>query len=252
MAGTAVRRRLSWVTAEVVELIDENPRIRSIVLNCPGWEGHLPGQHVDIRLTAEDGYQAERSYSLAAPTNGEKVVITVELVPDGEVSTFLVEELRIGDVIELRGPIGRYFVWEPSHGGPLQLIGGGSGVVPLMAILRHRVGTGDQTPVRYLSSARSHDDLLHYEELHDLSTAIPGITVVHTLTRSHPPEWEGPTRRIDRQMLEEHAWPAEDNPLCFVCGPTGFVEGISSTLVDMGHRPERVKTERFGPTGDTS
>jgi ferredoxin-NADP reductase len=252
MAGTALRRRLSWATAEVVELIDENSRVRSIVLNVPGWDGHLPGQHVDIRLTAEDGYQAQRSYSLAAPTDGERVVITVELVSDGEVSTFLVEELRVGDVIEVRGPIGGYFVWEPSHGGPLQLIGGGSGVVPLMAILRHRVGTGDQTPVRYLSSARNHDDLLHHEELRDLSAADPGITVVHALTRSHPPDWEGPTRRIDREMLEEHAWPAEDNPLCFVCGPTGFVEAISSTLVDMGYRPERVKTERFGPTGETA
>jgi ferredoxin-NADP reductase len=252
MAGTEIRRGLSWATAEVVQLIDENPRIRSIVLNSPGWGGHLPGQHVDIRLTAEDGYQAQRSYSLAAPADGERLVITVEVVPAGEVSTFLVEELRIGDVIELRGPIGRYFVWEPSHRGPLQLIGGGSGVVPLMAILRHRVSTGDETRVRYLSSARSHEDLLYYEELRDLSTPESGITVVHTLTRSHPPDWEGPTRRIDRQMLEEHALSAEDDPLCFVCGPTGFVEAISSTLVDMGYRPERVKTERFGPTGDTS
>jgi len=251
MAGTAVRRRLSWSTAEVVELIDENPRVRSIVLTCPGWEGHSPGQHVDIRLTAEDGYQAQRSYSLAEPADGERVVITVELVRDGEVSTFLVEELRVGDVIELRGPIGRYFVWEPSHGGPLQLIGGGSGVVPLMAMLRHRVREGDQTPVRYLSSARTHDDLLHRVELDDLSNTDPGITVVHTLTRSHPPEWDGPTRRIDREMLEEHAWPADENPLCFVCGPTGFVETVSSTLVEMGYDPGRVKTERFGPTGDT-
>lgn len=251
MAGAAVRRRLSWSTAEVVELIDENPRVRSIVLTCPGWEGHSPGQHVDIRLTAEDGYQAQRSYSLAEPADGERVVITVELVRDGEVSTFLVEELRVGDVIELRGPIGRYFVWEPSHGGPLQLIGGGSGVVPLMAILRHRVREGDQTPVRYLSSTRTHDDLLYRVELEDLSNTDPGITVVHTLTRSHPPEWDGPTRRIDREMLEEQAWPADENPLCFVCGPTGFVESVSSTLVDMGYDPERVKTERFGPTGDT-
>ena len=251
MAGAAVRRRLSWASAEVVELIEENPRTRSIVLACPGWQGHSPGQHIDIRLTAEDGYQAERSYSLAAPPDGERVVITVELVSDGEVSTFLVEDLQVGDVIELRGPIGGYFVWEPSHGGPLQLIGGGSGVVPLMAILKHRVAVGDRTPVRYLASARSHDDLLYVAELDRMAGADPGISVVHTLTRSHPPGWEGPTRRIDREMLEEHAWPAGDDPLCFVCGPTGFVETVSSTLVAIGYRPERVKTERFGPTGKT-
>ncbi len=248
MAGTAVRRRLSWATAEVVEVIEETHRVRSIVLEVAGWEGHSPGQHVDVRLTAEDGYEAQRSYSLAAPTDGERVVITVELVRDGEVSTYLVEELRVGDVIELRGPIGGYFVWEPSHGGPLQLIGGGSGVVPLMAILRHRVATGDQTPIRYLSSARSYEDLLYREELDRLSTD-SGIGVVHTLTRSQPPGWAGPTRRIDREMLEKHAWPATDDPLCFVCGPTGFVELVSAALVEMGYRPGRVKTERFGPTG---
>src|SRR5919106_3444352 len=182
MAGAEVRRRLSWLVAQVAEFIDETPRVRSIVLDCPGWPGHLPGQHIDLRLTAEDGYQAQRSYSIAAPANGERVVITVELVEDGEVSAFLLEEIRVGDRIELRGPIGGYFVWEPSLGGPLQLIGGGSGVVPLVAMLRARVGSGSDVPVRYLSSARSLEDVIYRSELDQLASEEEGIGVLHTLT----------------------------------------------------------------------
>jgi ferredoxin-NADP reductase len=237
------------LVAQVAEFIEETPRVRSIVLDCPGWPGHLPGQHIDLRLTAEDGYQAQRSYSIAAPANGERVVITVELVEDGEVSTFLIEDVRVGDRIELRGPIGGYFVWEPSLGGPLQLIGGGSGVVPLVAMLRARVGSGSDVPVRYLSSARSLEDVIYRPELDQLASEEEGIGVLHTLTRSHPPDWTGPTRRVDQEMLAEHGWPVDTSPLCFVCGPTGFVETVATTLVDLGHTPDRVKTERFGPTG---
>jgi len=248
MAGAEVRGRLNWLIAEAIEFVDETPRVRSIALTCPGWPGHLPGQHLDIRLTAEDGYQAQRSYSIAAPADGEQVIITVELVEDGEVSSFLLDDLVVGDRIEIRGPIGGYFVWEPSIGGPLQLIGGGSGVVPLMAMLRSRAIEGSDVPVRYFSSARSHDDVIYREELDDLSST-EGIEVLHTLTRSHPPGWTGPTRRVDRELLSEHAFPPYERPLCYVCGPTGFVETVASRLVELGHEPRHVKTERFGPTG---
>jgi ferredoxin-NADP reductase len=237
------------LAAEVIEFIEETPRVRSIVLAVSGWTGHGPGQHIDVRLTAEDGYQAQRSYSIAAPANGETVVITVERVDDGEVSLFLIEDLRVGDRIEVRGPIGGYFVWEPSMGGPLQLIGGGSGVVPLMAMLRARVESGSDVPVRYLSSARTDEDVIYRSELEAVASEESGVEVVHTLTRSHPPAWTGPTRRVDRAMLAERAWPSAVSPLCYVCGPTGFVESVAITLVELGHAADRVKTERFGPTG---
>jgi len=249
MVGTAVPRRLTWLVAEVVEMVDETARARSIVLRCPGWSGHLAGQHVDVRLTAEDGYQAQRSYSIAAPADGEKVILTVELVDDGEVSPYLIEELSEGDRLEIRGPIGGYFVWEPGRGGPLQLIGGGSGVVPLMAMVRARVEGGSDIAVRYLSSARSVDLILYREELARLARDSEGVEVLYTLTREQPDGWTGLTRRVDSEMLEAHAFGAGEEPLCFVCGPTPFVEAVASALVDLGHKAERVRTERFGPTG---
>jgi ferredoxin-NADP reductase len=249
VAGTAIHGRLTWSPAKVDEFISETPSVRSIVLESPDWPGHLAGQHIDIRLTAEDGYQAQRSYSIAAPNNGDSVVITVELVEDGEVSAFLIENLLVGDRIEIRGPIGGYFVWEPSMGGPLQLISGGSGVVPLMAMLRARVESGSDVPVRFLSSARTHEDVIYRVELEEIASKESGVEIVHTLTRSHPPDWTGPTRRVDREMLIEHVWPPQQSPLIYVCGPTGFVESVATTLVELGHPPERVRTERFGPTG---
>lgn len=248
MAGAAIQRRLNWAIAEVVELLDESPRVRSVVLTSPGWPGHLPGQHIDIRLTAEDGYQAQRSYSLATPEDVDLLTITVELVPDGEVSPYLIEELQVGDQIEIRGPIGGYFVWDVSFGVPVQLVGGGSGVVPLMAMLRARVRAGGDLPFRFLSSARSHEDLLFQKELDGIASQ-DGVTVIHTLTRSHPEGWSGPTRRIDNAMLEEYAWPPTDRPLVYVCGPTGFVESVATSLVEIGHEPDRIRTERFGPSG---
>jgi ferredoxin-NADP reductase len=238
---------LSWQLAEVADLVDETAKVRSIGLRCPGWEGHLPGQHVDLRLTAEDGYQAQRSYSIATPVDGERVTITVELIEDGEVSPYLVEELTVGDQVELRGPIGGYFVWEPDHGGPLQLVAGGSGLVPLMAMVRSRVGSGSEVPMRLLLSSRSWDDVLYRSEL-EAFASIPGIDVFHTLTRSQPPGWTG-HRRIDKELLSEVAWPPAEEPLCFVCGPTGLVEAVATALTDLGHDPGRVKTERFGPSG---
>jgi ferredoxin-NADP reductase len=248
VAGTAVRGRLTWLLGEVVELRDETPTVRTIALECPGWRGHLPGQHVDVRLTAEDGYQAQRSYSIAAPAAGERIELTIEQLPDGEVSSYLVGEVRTGDRIELRGPIGGYFVWEPGAGGPLLLIAAGSGVVPLMAILRRRIESGSDVGVRLLYSSRSWDEIIYRAELDGLAAA-SGVEVLHALTRSQPPGWTGYARRVDRAMLAEVAWPAGEGALAYVCGPTGFVETAADTLVALGHSPERIRTERFGPTG---
>ncbi|MDX6647493.1 MAG: hypothetical protein QOK29_5116 [Rhodospirillaceae bacterium] len=230
-------------------LVDETPSVRSIVLECPGWRGHLPGQHVDVRLTAEDGYQAQRSYSIATPADGERLTITVERISDGEVSPYLADELRVGDKLELRGPIGGYFVWEPEREGPLLLIGGGSGVVPLMAMIRARVASEAPVPVRLLLSSRSWEEVIFREELEGLARDEAGIEVLHTLTRSQPTGWSGLRRRVDREMLAGAAWPPADRPLCYVCGPTGLVETAASALVDLGHDPARIRTERFGPTG---
>jgi len=247
LARAALRGRLTWLLADVAALVDETPNVRSFVLECPGWGGHRPGQHVDVRLTAEDGYQAERSYSIATPADGERITLTVERLADGEVSPYLLDELRVGDRIELRGPIGGWFVWEPADGGPLLLVGGGSGVVPLMAMVRARVAAGSDVPVRLLLSSRAWEEVIYRQELEELAGR--GIEVVHSLTRSQPAGWSGYRRRIDREMLSEVAWAPEERPLCYVCGPTGLVEAAASALVELGHEPGRVKTERFGPTG---
>ena len=217
--------------------------MRTIVLDVPDWAGHRAGQHLDVRLTAEDGYRAERSYSIGSPP-GEPVAITVERLDDGEVSPYLTEELRAGDALELRGPIGGYFVWGPEDGGPLLLVAGGSGVVPLMAMLRHRHAAGSDVPARLLYSSRTLEDVIYRAELDRL-----GAEVVHTLTREQPPGWTGYTRRVDAEMLREVAWPASEDPRVFVCGPTPFVETVAGTLVQLGYPPQMVKTERFGATG---
>ena len=217
--------------------------MRTIVLDVPEWAGHRAGQHLDVRLTAEDGYRAERSYSIGSPP-GEPVAITVERLDDGEVSPYLTEELRGGDAVELRGPIGGYFVWGPEDGGPLLLVAGGSGVVPLMAMLRHRRAAGSDVPARLLYSSRTLEDVIYRAELEGI-----GAEVVHTLTRGQPPGWTGYARRVDAEMLGEVAWPAEQDPRVFVCGPTPFVETVAGTLVELGHPPQQIKTERFGATG---
>jgi ferredoxin-NADP reductase len=246
MAGTAVLGRLTWQVADVVETIDETPRVRTLVLDAPAWMGHRAGQHLDVRLTAEDGYRAERSYSIASPP-GDPVAITVERLDDGEVSPYLVDELRDGDQVEIRGPIGGYFVWDPAHNGPLLLVGGGSGVVPLRSILRLRAGEADGVPTKVLYSSRTIEDVIYREELEQLAGR--GLDIVHTLTRAQPEGWSGYARRVDERLLEEVAFPAAQNPRAFVCGPTSFVETVAEGLVTLGYRPERVKTERFGPTG---
>jgi ferredoxin-NADP reductase len=249
MARAAVLGRLNWTLGEVVKLIDETPRVRSIVLNVPEWPGHLPGQHVDIRLTAEDGYQAQRSYSIASAPEDDRLMLTVERLPDGEASPYLVDELRVGDRIELRGPIGGYFVWEGRLGGPLFLAAGGSGIVPLMSMLRHRAASGATAAARLVYSSRTWEDIIFRAELEQLSAGSDGLEVFHTLTRSQPEGWAGYGRRVDAQMLAETAWEPANMPASYVCGPTSFVEAVSHALVLLGHEAKTIKTERFGPTG---
>ena len=249
MARAAVRGRLSWALGDVVELIDETRRVRSIVLDVPDWPGHRAGQHVDVRLTAEDGYQAQRSYSIASAPDDARLAITVESLPDGEVSSYLVGELRVGDKLELRGPIGGYFVWDPDRTGPLFLVAGGSGVVPLMSMIRERHAIGATVPTKLLFSSRARDDVIYRDELEQLASAGDGFEVIHTLTRMQPDGWTGYARRVDTQMLSEVAWPASEMPASFVCGPTPFVEAVASALVSLGHPAPAIKTERFGPTG---
>jgi ferredoxin-NADP reductase len=231
----------------------ETARTTSITLLLPGCQGHQAGQHVDVRLTAADGYQAERSYSIASPPEEQaRVTLTVERLDDGEVSPYLTEELRVGDQLELLGPIGGHFVWEAALGGPLLLVAGGSGIVHLMAMLRHWAAAGSTVPTRLLYSSRSYADIIYRAELDRLVRNSTGLEVVHTLTRVQPPGWTGFHRRIDADMLRDVAWPADHCPLTYICGPTPFVETAASSLVTLGHDPERVKTERFGPTGDKS
>jgi ferredoxin-NADP reductase len=229
----------------VAAVVEETARVRTIVLDVPDWPDHRAGQHIDVRLTAEDGYQAAREYSIASAP-GEPVAITVERLEDGEVSPYLTQELRVGDAIELRGPVGGYFVWGPDDGGPLLLVAGGSGIVPLRAMLRHRRRTGSDVPVRLVYSSRSLDDVIYRAELDESSD---GIEVTYTLTRVQPPGWTGYSRRVDAELLGEAAWSADRNPLAYLCGPTSFVEKVATGLVELEYPTQRVKTERFGATG---
>jgi ferredoxin-NADP reductase len=226
----------------------ETPRVRTLRLETNGWPGHRAGQHLDVRLTAEDGYQAERSYSIATAPDGG-LAITVERLDDGEVSPYLVDEARDGDRFEVRGPIGGYFVWDASGPEPLLLVAGGSGIVPLMAMIRHRAAIGSAVPTRLLYSSRTVDDVIYREELEELASRRDGLDVFHTLTRSQPAGWSGYGRRIDAEILREVAWPAADGPRVFVCGSTRFVDTAADGLVALGYEPQSVKTERFGATG---
>lgn len=246
MAGAAVLGRLNWLPAKVVSKREETPRVRSIVFDCPMWDRHRPGQHVDIRLTAEDGYQAQRSYSIASAPEDEHLMLTVERLEHGEVSPYLVDELQEGDELELRGPIGGYFVWEADMGRPLLMIAGGSGVVPFRSMLRHRDRVGSDAPARLLFSARTLDDVIYRDEL---ASGSAGVDVILTLTREQPEGWEGYSRRVDAALLEEVAWAPDAGATTYVCGPTGFVEAVANSLVDLGHQPGSIRTERFGPTG---
>ncbi len=250
MAGTALRGRLTWQVGTVGEVIDETPTVRTIELAVPDWAGHRAGQHVDVRLTADDGYVAERSYSIASAP-GEPVAITVQRLADGEVSPYLTQELRAGDEIELRGPVGGYFVWDGAP-SPLLLLAGGSGIVPLRSMLRHRTRIGSATPARLLYSARSLPDVIYHAELdsyqgsdrHDGDRH--GIDLIYTLTQIRPPGWTGHAGRVDLALLGEFSWPAEESPAAYVCGPTSFVEAVAQGLVTLGYPPGTIKTERFG------
>jgi ferredoxin-NADP reductase len=246
VARAAVQRRLTWQLATVDGVTDETPRVRTLTLGVPDWPGHLAGQHLDVRLTAEDGYQAEREYSVASAP-GEQVAITVERLDDGEVSPYLTEDLREGDQIEIRGPVGGYFVWRPEDGGPLLLVAGGSGIVPLRVMLRCRQQAGSTVPARLIYSARTQPDVIYSAELMQLQGN--GLDIVVTLTRERPPGWAGRTGRVDEALLRDVAWPAGQQPLAYVCGPTAFAEAVSGTLVGLGYPPQRVKIERFGGTG---
>jgi len=243
------RGPLLWELGELVELVQETPRVASLYFNVPMWPGHLAGQHVDVRLTAEDGYQAERSYSIASPPENRWVGLTVERLDDGEVSPYLVGELKVGDKLELRGPIGGHFVWRAGDNRPLLLVAGGSGVVPLMAMLRHRSQAAHKAPARLLYSSRTVADIIYREELERLETAKDGLMVRHTLTREKPDGWTGYTRRIDAAMVKDVALARDDMPAVFVCGPTSFVEAAADLLVAIDYDPTWIKTERFGATG---
>jgi len=246
-------QQLKWQLGTVVETRQETPNVKSLILNVPDWTMHLAGQHVDVRLTAEDGYQAQRSYSIASPPEDTYLILTVERVEGGEVSPYLVEELSIGDRIELRGPIGGYFVWDARDGrydgSPLFLVAGGSGIAPLMAMIRHRANSDNKVPTKLLYSSRSYDDVIYREELDHLSANDSSLRVIHTLTRVQPANWTSYRRRIDRAMLAETGWRPAEKPLAFTCGPTTLVETVATYLLELGYEPDRIKTERFGPTG---
>jgi ferredoxin-NADP reductase len=249
MARAAVLGRLSWRAAQVVAVREESASARTLVLDVPDWPGHLPGQHVDVRLIAADGYQAQRSYSVASAPGGA-LELTVERLADGEVSPYLTQVLRPGDLLDLRGPIGGWFVWRPGDPTPVQLLGGGSGVVPLMAMIRTRIASASPTPMRLLYSTRTPDTALYGDELRRLAERDPELNVELVYTRRAPAGWSGPVGRLDAAQLTARAWPPAAGPACFVCGPTGFVEAVADLLIDQGYAPGRIKTERFGPSGN--
>ena len=247
-------QQLKWQLGTVVEIRLETPSVKSLILDVPDWTTHLAGQHVDVRLTAEDGYQAQRSYSIASPPEDTHLMLTVERIEDGEVSPYLTDELLVGDRIELRGPIGGYFVWDArdgkNDGSPLFLVAGGSGIAPLMAMIRHRANSQNKVPTKLLYSSRSYDDVIYREELDRISANDSSLRVIHTLTRRQPQNWMSYERRIDRAMLAETAWPPAEKPIAFTSGPTALVETVANHLLESGYKPECIKTERFGPTGD--
>ena len=241
---------LEWQIGTVTAIRQETPRVKTFTLALPAWVPHRAGQHYDLRLSAPDGYQAQRSYSIGSePERAGEIDLTIERLEDGEISTYLHDVVVVGDLVELRGPIGGHFVWEARFGGPLLLVGGGSGVVPLMAMLRHRAAAGSDVPARLLYSSRTPEDVIYADELERLRAAGRGLEVFHTFTRARPPGWTGYGRRIDAAMLGEFGFPPGERPRVFVCGPTALVEAAAAALVALGHPPARVKTERFGPSG---
>jgi ferredoxin-NADP reductase len=246
MARTAVSRRLTWRVARLAETREETATARTLVFDVPGWPGHLAGQHVDVRLTAEDGYTTQRSYSLAAPADGDKVELTIQNVPDGEVSPYLTQVLAPGDPVEIRGPVGGWFVWRPADPAPVLLVAGGSGIVPLMAMIRAHRQAEAGTPFRLVYSVRTPADRYYAEELR---RSHPGLDVTYLYTREAPDGSAREPGRLTIVDLNTHGWPAGFQPDCFVCGPTGFVEKAAGILINLGHGAHKIKTERFGPSG---
>lgn len=246
---SSLAKRLEWQLAQVRDIVAETHRVKSLMLQPGNWTGHLPGQHVDIRLMAEDGYQAQRSYSIASPPEDKLLMVTVERVEDGEVSPYLLDELRVGDWLELRGPVARHFVWTNGLRRPLCLIAGGTGVTPLMSMLRHRDRTSSRTPTVLIYSTRSLADIVYREELDGMTRGDDNLDVIYALTREQPKDWVGHRGRIDRTLLAANCIPPAQNPAIYVCGPTAFVESVSGFLVELGFDPLSIKTERFGPSG---
>ena len=248
MARAALPGRLTWQIATVLELVEETPRTKSIVLRAPDWRGHLAGQHVDVRLTAEDGYQAQRSYSIASAPEDPELVLTVEEIRDGEVSPYLVDELQAGDELEVRGPIGGYFAWDNAATEPLLMLAGGSGIVPFRAMLRTWAAGPRHAMPRLVYSSRTLADVIYRDELMQFATR-DQVDVRFVLTREWPDGWDGHRGRVDRELLEMVAWPEAGDPIAFVCGPNGFVESVARALMDIGYPSDRIRTERFGPSG---
>ena len=242
-------RRLDWQFAQVRDVVVETRRVKSLMLQPASWPGHLPGQHVDIRLTAEDGYQAQRSYSIASPPEDELLALTVEQVKDGEVSPYLLDELRVGDELELRGPIGGYFVWTGAASKPVYLLAGGTGITPLMSMLRHRDRRPIRAPALLIYSARSWEEIVYRDELEAMIQRDSSFRLVYALTRQQPEEWTGHRGRINKGLLSANWFPPAHNPTIYVCGPTTFVETAAGLLVELGFDPLSIKTERFGPSG---
>jgi ferredoxin-NADP reductase len=251
MAGTAVLGRVTWRTATVMGLRDETATARTLSLTVREWPGHVAGQHVDVRLTAPDGYSAVRSYSIAsAPRSDGRIEITVERLPNGEVSPYLTQEVMVGDELELRGPIGGWFVWRSDQMEPIQLVAGGSGIVPLMAMIRSRLSTGNSAPFRLLYSVREPAAVFYRDELLALSNQDDSVVITYAYTRVTPKNWPRPAGRIDAPLVATGAWPSTLRPTSYVCGPTSFVEHVTDLLIAAGHDRERIKTERFGATGE--
>jgi len=251
MAGTEVLGRVTWRTGKVVALLDETLTARTIVIVVPDWPGHVAGQHIDVRLTAPDGYSAVRSYAIAsAPSPDVRIEITVDRLPNGEVSPYLTQQVMVGDELELRGPIGRWFVWRPEQVGPVQLVAGGSGIVPLMAMIRSRTSAGSTVPFRLLYSLREPGAIFYRHELQTLSSQGDSVVVTYAYTRVTPKDWPRPAGRIDAELITSGTWPSSLRPSSYVCGPTSFVESATDLLIAAGHDRERIRTERFGATGE--
>jgi ferredoxin-NADP reductase len=251
MEGTAVLGRVTWRTATVMSLRDETATARTLSLAVRDWPGHVAGQHVDVRLTAPDGYSAVRSYSIAsAPSSDGRIEITVERLPNGEVSPYLTQEVMVGDELELRGPIGGWFVWRSDQMEPIQLVAGGSGIVPLMAMIRLRLSTGNSAPFRLLYSVREPAAVFYRDELLALANQGDSVGITYAYTRVTPKNWPRPAGRIDAPLVATGAWPSTLRPISYVCGPTSFVEHVTDLLIAAGHDRERIKTERFGAAGE--